>query len=223
MGQISKNVAAIRDRIADAAMRAGMDTSEITLIAVSKRQPADAIREAAAAGIADFGENYVQEARAKRAELADEFLRWHLIGHLQTNKADEAVDLFDFLQSVDSVRVATALSRAALVHGRTLSVLAQVHLGDESSKTGLAPDTVPDAVAEMAAMPGIAVRGLMGIAPLGMDARPYFRQLRGLFDHLPPENREVLSMGMTADFETAIEEGATMVRIGSALFGSRPG
>jgi pyridoxal phosphate enzyme (YggS family) len=221
MADIARNVAEVQRRIAAAAERAGRSPSEITLVAVSKKQPATALREAIAAGIAEFGENYVQEARAKRGELMDERVRWHMIGHLQTNKAIQALDLFDFFQSVDSVRLAAALGKAATARGRAVDILAQVHLGDEATKAGLQPERTRDAVAEMAAIPGIAVQGLMGIAPLGVDARPYFRQLYGLFSTLAPENRKVLSMGMTADFETAIEEGATMPRVGSALFGPR--
>jgi len=219
MTVISDNLAQVNERIAQAAGRTGRQLSDITLVAVTKKQPAAAIIEALAAGIADIGENYVQEAADKRDQIA--LGRWHLLGHLQSNKARVAVTLFDLIQSVDSVKLALAIGTQALRTGKTQAILLQVHLGDEETKFGVLPATVASAAAEIAVLPGIALRGLMGIAPFGEDSRPYFRQMRVLFEALPADNRQILSLGMTGDFETAIEEGATMVRIGTAIFGPR--
>jgi pyridoxal phosphate enzyme (YggS family) len=216
---IADNVARVRERIARAAARAGRQPEGITLVAVSKKQPAAAVRAALAAGVSDLGENYVQEAVEKREVVPQG--RWHLLGHLQTNKARAAVSLFDLIESVDSVKLARTLGRQATALGKTQEVLLQVHLGDEATKTGLPPEQARDAAWEIAAIPGLALRGLMGIAPLGVDPRPHFRDLRRLFDGLPDANRQTLSMGMSGDFEIAIEEGATAVRVGTAIFGSR--
>ncbi len=221
---VARNIARVRERIAESAARAGRFAEEITLVAVTKRQPASAVHAAVAAGVTDIGENYVQEAQAKREALGHsegDLLRWHLIGHLQSNKAAPAVSTFDLIQSVDSLRLAQALARQAQNAGKTQDVLLQVHLGDETSKTGLPPERVLDVAAEAAGLAGLNVRGLMGIAPLAGDPRPHFASLRRLFEQLPPENRQTLSMGMTGDFETAIAEGATMVRVGTAIFGPR--
>jgi len=215
---IADNLSRLNAQIAAAAARAGRRPDEITLVAVTKKQPASAVAEALAAGVGDVGENYVQEAAEKRAEVPGG--RWHLLGHLQGNKAKIAVSLFDLIQSVDSVKLAQTLGRHAQAANTTQKILLQVHLGDEATKTGLPPDQVRDAAAEIAAA-GIALHGLMGIAPFGVDPRPHFRDLRRLFEALPPENRRVLSMGMSGDFEVAIEEGATMVRVGTAIFGAR--
>jgi len=145
--------------------------------------------------------------------------RWHLLGHLQSNKAKLAVSLFDLIESVDSVKLALALGKQG---GETRQeILLQVHLGDEETKTGFAPELVLDAAAEIASVSGVSIQGLMGIAPNGTDPRPYFRQLKRLFDRLPPESRQRLSMGMSGDYEAAIEEGATLVRVGTAIFGAR--
>ena len=170
-----------------------------------------------AAGVLDVGENYVQEAAEKR-ELISEG-RWHLLGHLQSNKAKTAVSLFDLIESVDSVKLAGALSRQGAE--KPAQILVQVHLGNEETKSGFAPELVLDAAAEIAALPSLSVQGLMGIAPGGADPRPYFQELKRLFDRLPPANRQILSMGMSGDFEAAIEEGATSVRVGTAIFGTR--
>jgi len=216
---VADNLKRLNEQIAVAAERAGRRPDEITLVTVTKKQPAAAVASALAAGAADIGENYVQEAAAKRAEVRGG--RWHLLGHLQGNKAKLAVSLFDLIQSVDSAKLAQALGRHALAANTTQGILLQVHLGDEATKTGLAPDQAGDAAEEIAAIGGIALRGLMGIAPFGVDPRPHFRDLRRLFEALPPANRQVLSMGMSGDFEAAIEEGATMVRVGTAIFGAR--
>lgn len=219
MSVIADNLDRLNAQIADAAARAGRRPDEITLVAVTKKQPASAVAEALAAGAGDLGENYVQEASEKRAEI--ESGRWHLLGHLQGNKAKVAVSLFDLIQSVDGVKLAQTLGRHAQAADTTQDILLQVHLGDEATKTGLPPELLRDAAAEIAAIDGIALRGLMGIAPFGVDPRSHFRDLRRLFETLPPENRLVLSMGMSGDFEAAIGEGATMVRVGTAIFGAR--
>jgi pyridoxal phosphate enzyme (YggS family) len=224
-GLVADNLARVRERIAVAADRAGRDASEITLIAVTKRQPIQILQEVLNAGAADMGENYVQEAQAKREALGisseNGLPRWHLIGHLQSNKAKQSVALFDLIQSVDSLKLAQALAHQSLHQEKAQAVLIQVHLGDEETKTGLAPEVALDVISEIAALPGLDVQGLMGIAPGIGDPRPHFAFLRRLFERLPPVNRRTLSMGMTGDFETAIAEGATMVRIGTAIFGPR--
>lgn len=221
MTGVADRVAQVRARIALSAERAAREPDEITLVAVAKRQSAAAVREALAAGVGDIGENYVQEAAAKRAELGHGGARWHLLGHLQSNKAAQAAQTFDLVQSVDGARLARLLGQHAQAIGRTLPVLLQVHLGDEATKSGLPPVEVADVAAEVGELPGVTLCGLMGIAPQGEPARPHFRALRRLFEQLPAGQRGILSMGMTADFETAIEEGATLVRIGTALFGPR--
>ena len=219
MSLIAENLDRLNAQIAAAAERAGRRPEEITLVAVTKKQPAAAVAEALAAGTGDIGENYVQEAAEKRSEVTRG--RWHLLGHLQGNKAKLAVSLFDLIQSVDSIKLAQTLGRHALAANTTQEILLQVHLGDEATKTGMPPEIAQDAAVEIARVDGIALRGLMGIAPFGVDPRPHFRDLRRLFEALPPENRLVLSMGMSGDFEAAIEEGATMVRVGTAIFGAR--
>ena len=214
-----------RHEIGAAAYKAGRDASSIRLVLASKTQPSEAIRAAANAGARDFGENYVQEAIAKRAELADlTDIRWHLIGHLQTNKVKVAASAFALIHSVDSVRLAAALARAQ--PSPRVHALIEVNLGGEASKTGVAPDGV--AAILDAARDKIEIDGLMTIPPPAASAeaaRPYFAQLRELRDRLATQSGYALSelsMGMTDDFEVAIEEGATIVRIGRAVFGERP-
>lgn len=221
MTAVADNVARVRERIAQAAARAGRPDDAVTLVAVTKKQSADAVRTVLAAGVRDIGENYVQEAAAKRAELGNVGARWHLLGHLQSNKAGLAARGFDLIQSVDSLRLARLLGQQTPPGGDALPVLLQVHLGDEAAKSGLPPNEVADTSAQIGALAGVTLCGLMGIAPLGEPARPYFRALRRLFEELPVAQRQILSMGMTADFEAAIEEGATLVRIGTAIFGPR--
>jgi pyridoxal phosphate enzyme (YggS family) len=222
---IADNLARVQDRIAAAASRAGRDASAITLVAVTKRQSIQSLQETLNTGCTDLGENYVQEAQAKRdsPELLPEnkLPCWHLIGHLQSNKAKQAIALFDLIQSVDSLKLAQALAHQAQHQEKTQAVLVQVHLGDEETKTGFAPDEALEAIAEMATLPGLDVQGLMGIAPGMGDPHPHFAALRRLFEQMPPQNRRTLSMGMTGDFESAIAEGTTMVRIGTAIFGPR--
>ena len=208
-----------------AAYKAGRDASTIRLMLASKTQPGEAIRAAANAGARDFGENYVQEAIAKRAELSDlTNIRWHLIGHLQTNKVKVAASGFALIHSVDSVRLAKALARAQ--SSPRVHALIEVNLGGETSKTGVAPDGV--AAILDAARDKLEIDGLMTIPPPAANAeaaRPYFAQLRELRDRLATQSGYALSelsMGMSDDFEVAIEEGATIVRIGRAVFGERP-
>ena len=217
MSEIADNIQRVREAIGEAAERAGRRAEEITLVAVTKKKPTSAVLEALSAGVLDVGENYVQEAAEKRGDVTAGC--WHLLGHLQSNKAKLAVFLFDLIESVDSVKLAEALSRQAAE--KRQDILVQVHLGDEATKTGFPPDQALDAAAEIAALPNVRLRGLMGIAPSGADPRPYFQQMKRLFDRLPAENRQILSMGMSGDFETAIEEGATSVRVGTAIFGAR--
>lgn len=197
------------------------------LLAVSKFQPATAIAQLAASGQRAFGENYVQEAAGKRAELAGLDLEWHLIGHLQTNKAREAAMLFDWVQTVDRPRIVDALARHRPVDAAPLQVLIQVNVDDEASKHGCRPDDIDALAAQIAAHGRLALRGLMAIPTPHPDpelARPAFRRMRELFDALRGHHPTVdtLSMGMSDDCAVAIAEGATMVRIGTALFGARP-
>jgi pyridoxal phosphate enzyme (YggS family) len=220
MSVIGNNFVRLNDQIAAAAKRSGRSPEEITLVAVSKRQPVSALLEAQAIGAVIFGENYVQEAAEKQQTVPGG--QWHLLGHLQSNKAKQAVVLFDLIQSVDSLKLARTIGSHAQALGKTQDILLQVHLGDEETKTGLPPTQALETATEIAALPGIALRGLMGIAPYEGDPRPHFQELRRLFEEMPLGSRQILSMGMSGDFETAIEEGTTMIRVGTALFGPRP-
>ncbi len=219
MNDIAENAARVREKIAAAAKQAGRSPNDITLVAVSKRQPAAAVTEALAAELTQFGENYVQEAADKRALVTGG--HWHLIGHLQSNKARLAVTQFDLIQSVDSLKLAREIGRQAQAIGKIQPVLLQVHLGDEDTKTGVPPELALETAAALADIEGLALHGLMGVPPLGVDPRPYFVQARMLFEQMPPATRQTLSLGMSGDYEAAIEEGATLVRIGTALFGAR--
>ena len=218
---IAENLACVRERIEQACRRAGRSTGEVTLVGVTKGHPAEAIEEACAAGLRDVGENRVQEAQAKIEALASRGVRprWHLIGHLQTNKAKTARNLFAIIHSVDSLRLAQALSRQA---EEPVSILLEVNVAQEASKFGFTPDELPQVLSDIAALHHLEVRGLMTVAPMADEperVRPVFRRLRELRDELALAE---LSMGMTDDFEVAIEEGATMVRVGRAIFGPRP-
>jgi len=216
---VRDDVASVRARIAAACARAGRSAGEVMLVAVSKTFPAPAIEEALAAGVTDVGENRVQEAREKKPLVAGQ-ARWHLIGHLQSNKAKDAVKLFDMIESVDSLELAEKLARAAGAAGKRQEVLLQVNVGDEPQKSGVEAAEAEAAAKAIAGLPSLHLRGLMAIPPAGpADAsRRYFRELRVLRDALGLEH---LSMGMSEDFEAAIEEGSTIVRVGRALFGSR--
>jgi pyridoxal phosphate enzyme (YggS family) len=215
---VAERLALVQERVTRAAERAGRSPTEVTIVAVSKLFPTQTIEEAAAAGIVHIGENRVQEAAAKIPALRHLPVTWHMIGHLQTNKAKTALDLFDIIQSVDSLRLAEALSRRA---ERPIPVLLEVNVAGEASKFGLSPQEVPQTAEAIARLPHLDMRGLMTMAPLVSDpeeVRPVFRELRRLRDAL---GLAELSMGMTDDFEVAIEEGATLVRIGRAIFGER--
>lgn len=214
---------AIRQRIDDAARRVGRD---VRLLAVSKTQPAAAVAALAAAGQHEFGENYVQEALAKRRELADPALVWHLIGPLQSNKCREVAAEFDWLQSLDREKLIEPLNRHRSSGQAPLNVLIQVNIDAEASKSGCAPEAVAGLAARVAQAPRLLLRGLMAIPEPHPDVerrRVAFRRMRALFDALRAAHGRVdtLSLGMSDDFELAIEEGATLVRIGTALFGER--
>jgi pyridoxal phosphate enzyme (YggS family) len=228
---VGKNLAAVRAQIEWAALAAGRDANEIELVAVTKTVPLDRIAAAYQLGLRDFGENRVQEGMEKIASSAALGLtgaRWHLVGHLQTNKVKTAVAIFDIIHSIDSVHLAEAVSRRAVAAGRTVPVLLEVNVAGEASKFGFSPGELPAALEEIAKMPGLQLEGLMTVAPLTRDpeeVRPVFRRLRALRDELRqsynlPYFRH-LSMGMTDDYPVAIQEGATMVRLGRAIFGER--
>lgn len=210
--------------MAAAATRSGRAPEAVRLLAVSKTMPAERIREACAAGVCEIGENYVQEAEAKFTQLADLSITRHFIGHLQRNKAGKAAALFDVVQTIDSVELAGVLGRRAEALGRTLDVLIQVNAPGEATKAGVAPEAALPLAEAVATVPGLRLAGLMGIGPLGNnedEIRRCYRTLATLFKQLPPDHRRVLSMGMTGDFEIAIEEGSTMVRVGTGIFGER--
>jgi PLP dependent protein len=224
---IAERAADVRDRIALAAARVGRRAEEVTLVAVSKTQPAEAIREAVAAGLTTFGENRVQEWETKRSSLADLSFRCHLIGHLQSNKAKKAAAIFDRVDSVDSPALALKLDAAAKDAGAKLGVLIEVHLGEEKSKTGVSEADLDALVNVVRGCFNLDLHGLMTVPPFAEDVeavRPHFKKLRELRDALRTRTGltlNVLSMGMSHDFEVAIEEGATEVRVGSAIFGAR--
>jgi pyridoxal phosphate enzyme (YggS family) len=221
----------VRRRINASAERSGRTPSEVTLVAVSKTHPASTVREAALAGIRDFGENRLQEAESKIVEIgAAADVRWHLVGHLQANKARRAVKLFDFIHSIDSKDLVARIERICEEEERaTLDVLIQVNLASEETKSGVREEELPAIVESLKATKRVRCRGVMTLPPFFEEVemvRPYFRRLRAVRDELAGrgvfgENRGELSMGMSHDFEVAIEEGATMVRIGTAIFGER--
>lgn len=219
-GAIAANVAAVRARIRGAAERAGRAVSDITLIAVTKTHDADTIALAYEAGVRDFGENRVQEARPKVAQLRERGVRatWHLIGNLQANKVNAALQCFDILHAVDSERLARAISQRA---AHPVPVLIEVNVAGEATKHGVRPDEASRLADAVRGLPNVDLRGLMTVAPRvddPEDVRPIFRRLREMRDAL---GLRELSMGMTDDFEIAVEEGSTMVRVGRAIFGPR--
>ncbi len=220
---LADNLKDIRRRIAEASVRAGRDPSEIKLVAVSKTHPASTLREAMAAGVTVFGENRVQEGEGKIVELGRDVAEWHLIGHLQSNKARKAVQLFDVIHSVDSVELAERLERICIDEGREeLPVFVQVDLAGEETKSGIPECDLPRLVAYLKSCKCLRFDGLMLLPPFFDDphaTRPYFKRLRALRDKIIPGGE--LSMGMSHDFEVAIEEGATIVRVGTAIFGAR--
>ena len=224
MSPIAANLQAIRRRISEALQG---DSREVTLVAVSKSQPAEKIREAFVAGCGHFGENYVQEAVAKMTELADLPITWHFIGRLQTNKAREVAERFDWVHAVDRPRLASALSNGRPAARGGLNVCLQVNISGEASKGGVEGGEVLPLAREIAALPSLRLRGLMGMASFTDDRavqRAQFAVLRGALESLRDAGIEAdtLSMGMSQDFEAAVAEGATLVRIGTALFGGRP-
>lgn len=230
---VSENVAAVSERIAAAASRVGRKPDSITLMAVSKTVDPARIREAYAAGMRVFGENRVQEFEAKSPALHDlADAEWHLIGHLQSNKSARAVELFDHIDSLDSLRLAERLDRATAASNTILPVLIEINVGGESSKSGVPLDSpeLDSLLLAMAKFEHLQVRGLMAVPPFTPDpeaGRLYFRLLRDLRDSiamrkLPRVSMDTLSMGMSHDFEVAIEEGSTCVRVGTAIFGERP-
>lgn len=217
--EIRDNLAEVEQRIAAACARAGRRREDVLLIAVTKTFPASDVDHAVAGGITAVGENRVQEARDKSPAVTAS-PRWHLIGHLQSNKAKDAVRLFDVIQTIGSVEMAEKVGRAADAAGKRQEVLLQVNIGREAQKSGADPEEVADLARRVSAIDSLQLSGMMAIPPLGTseDVRPYFRALRDLRDDL---GLKELSMGMTDDFETAIEEGATMIRVGRAIFGAR--
>jgi pyridoxal phosphate enzyme (YggS family) len=229
---ISENVAVVREHIEAAARRAGRNPDEIALMAVTKTQPPERIREAYGAGQRLFGENRVQEFAGKAGALADlHDAEWHMIGHLQSNKAAKTAELFRVVDSVDSLKLAEKLDAAALSLGKQLDILIEINVGGEAAKSGVAPDShaLEELLIATPRLEALAFRGLMTVPPFTdgpQDARPYFRKLRELRDKiaarkLPAVAMEELSMGMSHDFEVAIEEGSTCVRVGTAIFGER--
>ena len=229
---IVENIAQIRERIAVAARRAGRKPGDVALMAVTKTHSAERIREAYEVGLRLFGENRVQEFADKVAALGDlEEARWHLIGHLQSNKARKATEVFAAIDSVDSLRLAEKLNVAAGSLGKKLAVLVEINVGGESAKSGVAPDSsdLEELLLAAPRLEHIEFRGLMTVPPFtdnSQDARPYFHRLRQLRDQiatrrLPAVSMDALSMGMSHDFEVAIEEGSTCVRVGTAIFGER--
>ena len=227
---LSERLDEVRRRIETCAQRSGRDPAEITLVAVSKTHPPPLVQRAIEAGVRDLGENRVQEAEGKIKELGRRRARWHLIGHLQANKARRAVTLFDVIHSVDSVSLARRLDRMCLEEGRDeLPVMIQVDLAGEETKSGVSENDLPELVGVVKNSERLRLVGLMTLPPFFEDAervRPYFRRLRELRDALDSrmdfgDGRGELSMGMSHDYEVAIQEGATMVRIGTAVFGER--
>jgi pyridoxal phosphate enzyme (YggS family) len=223
---ISANLSGVRQRVAAACARAGRDAGSVTLVTVTKGHPAEVVCTAAELGLTLFGENRVQEAKAKIG-LCPARLRWHLIGHLQSNKCRDAVHLFEMIQSVDSLALAREINKWAGQSAKTMPVLIEVNVAGESSKFGFAPDKVLAELKEINALPRIEVQGLMTVAPFAQEAekvRPVFRRLRELrrqCEELLGAPLAHLSMGMSDDFEVAVEEGATMIRLGSAVLGPR--
>jgi pyridoxal phosphate enzyme (YggS family) len=224
--QIALNIARVRERIAQAASRSGREADSITLLAVTKTIAPERIIEAYAEGLRNFGENYVQEALAKMDVplMKRQDMRWHFIGHLQRNKVRDVVGRFTLIQSVDSLALAQEIGKRSQQIGSVADLLLEVKLDPAAAKFGIAPAAVLDTADAVRQIAGIRLCGLMGMAPFASDpeaARPSFRQLYLLFRQLPVEAQQTLSMGMTGDFEIAIEEGTTLVRIGTAIFGPR--
>lgn len=226
---MKNKIETIRRRMDEAAFACGRDPKSVRLVAVSKTYPASAVEEAIGAGATVFGENYIQESIEKVAALKEAQISWHFIGHLQSNKAKYAVKLFDLIHSVDSLKLAAAIGKEAKKIGKVQEILVQVNIGQEASKSGAAIEEAEALVSDIAGIENLSVKGLMGMPPFFGEpekARPYFRTLREISDRIkekgvPGVTMAELSMGMTGDFEVAIAEGATLVRIGTAIFGAR--
>ena len=231
MLDIKENVAGVRERIASACGRCGRRPEDVKLLAISKTFPPECIRAAYEAGLREFGENRVQEAQAKRPPLSGLSITWHLVGHLQTNKARAARELFQWVHSVDSFRLAQKLDQAASPGDGSLPVLLEVNLGGEESKAGVGETEITLLAEQVSRLATLELRGLMVIPPFFDDServRPYFRRLCELAReidgrNIPNVSMRELSMGMSHDFEVAIEEGSTVVRVGTAIFGARSG
>ena len=229
---VSDNIAAVRERMAVAARRAGRPAGDIALMGVTKAHPPERVREAYSAGLRLFGENRVQEFAAKAGELADlAEVEWHMIGHLQTNKAAKAAELFGAVDSVDSLKLAEKLNTAARGLRKKLNILIEINVGGEAAKSGVAPNSpeLEELIKAAPRLEALEFRGLMTVPPFTEDpegARPFFRRLRQLRDTIAARRlsavaMDVLSMGMSHDFEVAMEEGSTCVRVGTAIFGER--
>lgn len=226
--QLKQNLKDVQNRIAAACRRAGRDAAEVKLLAVSKTKPVDNIRTLMSAGQHAFGENYVQELRQKYEELGSS-VEWHLIGHLQRNKVKYIIDKVSMIHAVDSLRLADQIEKEAAARGLTVDVLMEVNIAKETTKWGFLEDEASDAARAIGERPHLHLRGLMTSAPIAEDPeanRVYFRGMRELAErigaqHYPNVRMDTLSMGMTQDYETAIEEGATIVRVGTAIFGAR--
>jgi pyridoxal phosphate enzyme (YggS family) len=228
MSTIRENIQTVYSRIADACNRAGRSAEEVTLVAVTKTVGVDRIREALDAGVTQLGENRVQDATPKIDTLYDRTdLTWHMIGHLQTNKVKRAVEYFQMIHSVDNLKRVREIDKRAHEQGKVMPVLFEVNVSGEASKFGLSPEELPDVIKVSAQYDGLILKGLMTMAPFvddPEDTRPYFRKLRELlitFQDQGFSQMTELSMGMTNDFEVAVEEGATLIRVGSAIFGAR--
>jgi pyridoxal phosphate enzyme (YggS family) len=226
MSSILDNLERVREQIAQAAAKAGRDVKDIELVAIAKTHPAEKVREAVEAGQTLFGESRVQEARAKISEVSSN-IRWHFVGHLQKNKVRQALPLFEMIHSVDSLALAQDINRIAEEEGLYPRVLLEVNVAGEGSKFGFAPDDLREQMEALLALPRLSIEGLMCIPPLAVeeeDSRKFFVQVRELRDSLEKEfNMKLpqLSMGMTQDFPIGIQEGATLVRVGTAIFGER--
>jgi PLP dependent protein len=224
--EIAARLSAVRKKVAAAALAAGRDPAGIRIVGVSKKQPVEALRAALAAGLGDVGENFVQEALGKMDALGPNPARWHFIGALQSNKTGPVAERFDWVQSVDRLKLAERLSRQRPAQLAPLNICIQVHIGAEESKSGVAPEEAADLARAIAGLPRLRLRGLMAVPPPETDPgrqRAWCRQLAGLYERLRAGGLplDTLSMGMSGDLEAAIAEGATMVRIGTAIFGER--
>lgn len=228
MSVIADNLKQVQERVVAATLRSGRSVDEVTLIAVSKTWPAEIVQDVVDAGAVHLGENRVQEAQEKAGQIAGS-VSWHLIGHLQRNKVKVALPIFDLIHSIDSLRLAKEISKQAVLNGQVVRALLQVNTSGEASKFGIAPDMAVDVVGQLAELEGLSIEGLMTIGaflPNPEDVRPNFVVLRQVRERIVDAqitgvSMHELSMGMTNDFEVAIEEGSTMVRVGTAIFGSR--